>query len=204
MTGETPAPLWTGRLVRLRPPEPADWERFHGDSLDTDAQRYGSQIEIGRSTEGARRWAEEKATVRPESDDYFWSIESLERSELVGAINVHSAHRRNGTFEYGISIFRQHWRRGYAIDAIYVLLKYYFSELRYEKANAVVYAFNERSLGMHRSAGFTEEGRMRSQIYTDGKRHDVVLFGMTREEYLAIAKKNRPPARRRGGRNVEK
>lgn len=67
------------------------------------------------------------------------------------------------------------------------MLRYLFEELRYQKANAHVYSFNEASISLHRNLGFQEEGRMRNMIYTQGSYHDLLLFGITREEYKKIS-----------------
>jgi RimJ/RimL family protein N-acetyltransferase len=58
-----------------------------------------------------------------------------------------------------------------------------FRELRYQKANATVYAFNEGSLALHRKLGFVEEGRIRRNHFTNGEYHDEFWFGITREEF---------------------
>lgn len=50
-----------------------------------------------------------------------------------------------------------HWRRGYASDAICIVLRYYFEELRYQKCTVSVYDFNESSLRLHEWLGFQVE-----------------------------------------------
>ncbi|MDR0139570.1 GNAT family N-acetyltransferase [Metabacillus idriensis] len=57
------------------------------------------------------------------------TIENFD-GELVGRLNTDKCDPRNGTFSYGISLFREHWKKGYASDAIKVLLRYFFNELR--------------------------------------------------------------------------
>jgi RimJ/RimL family protein N-acetyltransferase len=179
---EMPANLWTGDLVKLRRIEPEDWEHFYRWNQDTDAERLGYFVPPPQSKEAVRKWAENESTVRPEGDDIRFVIETLDRV-LVGSLNTHHADTRNGTFEYGISLGREHWGQGYAADAIRVLLRFMFRERRYQKANAYVYAFNERSLALHRKLQFVEEGRIRRNHYADGAYHDLVWFGMTREEF---------------------
>ena len=82
-----------------------------------------------------------------------------------------------------MSVFAEHRRKGFAGDAIVVLCRYFFDELRFHKVHATVYAFNEPSLGLHRSLGFQEEGRLRAVYFTNGEYHDEVIFGMTSSEF---------------------
>lgn len=174
--------IWTGELVRLRGIEPDDWEYFFRWDQDTDAQRLGYYVTPSQSKEAVRRWAEAESARRPEDDNVRMAIETVDRV-LVGSLNVHGADTRNGTFEYGIYVGREHWGHGYGGDAIRVLLRFMFRERRYRKANATVYAFNEASLALHRKLGFVEEGRIRQNFYANGEYHDEYWFGITAAEF---------------------
>ncbi|TVY11480.1 GNAT family N-acetyltransferase [Paenibacillus cremeus] len=103
--------IWEGTKVRLRPVRPSDGERFHRNDLDTQAARLSDQVYWPRSLEGSMQWAEMESQLRPERDQYRLAIETLE-GELVGSIKSHTCHPRNGTFQYGVAIFREHWRQG--------------------------------------------------------------------------------------------
>lgn len=173
---------WTGELVRLRPAEERDYETFHRWDQDTEGARHGWQVNLPRTLEATRTWAQERARGEPGQDLAFLVIETLDGT-AVGTMNIHSADRRNGTFEYGITVAREFQGHGYANEAIRLVLRFYFEQLRYEKANATVYAFNEPSLALHRKLGFTEEGRLRRMVFTNGAHHDELWFGMTAEEW---------------------
>ncbi|HEY8357823.1 MAG TPA: UDP-4-amino-4,6-dideoxy-N-acetyl-beta-L-altrosamine N-acetyltransferase [Ramlibacter sp.] len=60
-----------------------------------------------------------------------------------------------------------------------------FGPLKLHKVNAEVLAMNERSLGLHRKLGFTQEGLFRD-FHFDGTRFmDVVRFGILAPEWHA-------------------
>ena len=174
--------IWTGKLVRLRAVEPGDWEFFHSLDLDSDAARSAYEVPFPRSVEGSKKWAADTAMAAPNQDRYRWVIETLEGTP-VGTIDTHSVHPEDGRFQYGISISGDQRQRGYASEAITILLRFMFTERRYQKANATVYAFNQRSKRLHEKLGFVLEGRLRRVHYAGGEYHDVFLFGMTREEF---------------------
>ncbi|REK74648.1 GNAT family N-acetyltransferase [Paenibacillus paeoniae] len=175
---------WTGTSVRLRAIVAEDWHQFHKNDQDTDSARTSDAIYFPRSEAGTRQWTEETAAKGATGDSMMLAIEKLD-GELVGCINAHSCDSRNGIFKYGVAIFRDHWRMGYASDAINLLLRYFFKELRYEKAVAIVYGFNESSIRLQERLGFTLEGRLRSMIFTLGKRHDELVFGLLKSEFEA-------------------
>lgn len=176
---------WHGEIVTLRDVEPDDWESFWENDQDSEAARFGWQIHFPRSREGAKAWAEETSKKKPENDNHFFAIVGPD-GDVVGSINSHGCDRRNGSFEYGISVKRECWGRGYAADAMKVLFRYFFDELGYHRVGAVVYAFNDRSIAMHERFGFVREGVLREYIYTDGQRHDAIYFGMTAREFRML------------------
>ncbi|CAH1199098.1 hypothetical protein PAECIP111893_01229 [Paenibacillus plantiphilus] len=139
-------------------------------------------IYFPRSEEGTKSWAEQQASKGPNGDNIMLAIETLD-GELVGSISTHSCDTRHGTFKYGIAIFREHWRNGYASEAVKILVGYYFEELRYQKVTAHVYAFNESSIALHERLGFVQEGKLRNMIYTNGQHFDEFVYGLTKSEY---------------------
>ncbi|OBZ07765.1 MULTISPECIES: GNAT family N-acetyltransferase [Bacillales] len=174
--------IWSGRKVRLRAIVPADWEWFHQNDYDSECARASDMVHFPRSEDGTKAWAEHQAAKAPDGDNVMLAIETLE-GELVGSISTHSCDPRYGTFKYGTAIFREHWRKGYAAEAIMILLRYYFEELRYQKVTAHIYAFNEGSIALHKRLGFLEEGKLRNMIFTNGRYFDEYIFGLTSGEY---------------------
>ena len=174
--------IWQGDRVRLRAVEPEDWEVFASWRHDTEMARLGHCIEFPASREMIKHWTTSGATTRPENDCFRFVIENQDDT-LVGTINTHGCERRHGTFKYGIAIGREHRRKGYAADAIRILLRYFFFELGHQKVTVDVYAFNTTSITLHERLGFQHEGRLRRLIRSEGALHDVHVFGMTVEEF---------------------
>ena len=176
--------IWQGDKVRLRAMEPADWAVFHSNDEDTEVARLCYEIPFPRSTVGSMKWAEGVATTPPQDDRYLLVIEDRD-GEVVGNLNTIECNRRCGTFKYGIAILRSHWRKGYAGEAIRLLLRYFFMELRYQKVTVHVYDFNEASIQLHKKLGFQVEGRLRRMIFTNGRYHDEIVLGLTADEFAS-------------------
>ena len=175
--------IWTGNRIRLRAVEASDWETFHAWDQDTEVAQLSYEIPFPRNAANSQEWAERESKEPPKDDVYRFVIESLD-GEMVGTLNTHSCDRRNGTFKYGLGIMRDHWRKGYASEAISLVLRYYFGELCYQKVMAHVYDFNDGSIKLHRAMGFVEEGRLRRTGFTNGTYHDELVFGMTNDEFF--------------------
>jgi RimJ/RimL family protein N-acetyltransferase len=104
----------------------------------------------------------------------------------VGSIGTFECDPRVGTFKYWIVLMWRFWRQGYGSEAIKIVLRYYFRELRYQKVTSQIYSFNEPSLRLHEKLGFVREGRLRRMVYTNGQFYDQLMFGMTCEEFDQI------------------
>lgn len=175
--------IWQGENIRLRAVEPDDWQQFFAWFQDTDFDRLTDTTLFPFSSTVVKKWVNDLSEKEPwKGHDFRWVIENPE-GEFVGTANTHSCDSRNGTFEYGVAIQREHWRKGYASEAINLILTHFFYELRYQKVNVQIYSFNEESLRLHEKLGFQQEGRLRRMIYTLGTYHDTVIMGMTRKEF---------------------
>lgn len=181
--------LWQGERVRLRAVEPQDWETFNAWNGDSQTARACYFVPFPKSDEAARKWALEQSLAAPQGDTFNFVIETLE-GEFAGTINTHDCDPRNGTFSYGLAILAEQRHKGYASESIRLVLRYFFQELRYQKATVQVYAFNEASIKLHESLGFVHEGRLRRMVFTQGQYHDELILGMTREEFEARERDN--------------
>ena len=179
------ANIWQGQKVRLRAVEPEDWQEYMLWHQDTEADRRSYFIPFPVSKEWMKNRLAKDAVAEPKNDLYHFQIETLE-GELVGAINSTNCDLRHGRFGYGLGIKRDTRRKGYASEAIILLLNFFFFERRYQKVTVTVYSFNESSIKLHEKLGFQQEGRLRRMIYTDGQYHDELIFGMTIEEFKAL------------------
>ena len=175
---------WEGKLVRLRALEPEDWEIHFEWNHDSDMPHNLHYIWFPQSRAAVRKNIGEGALKRPEDDKVDLVIETL-AGEYVGFIGAHSTEPRNGTFKYGLAVLPHQQRKGYASEAILILLRHYFDELRYQKVVATVYSFNEASMRLHERLGFQLEGRLRRMIYSGGQYHDELIYGLTDDEFRA-------------------
>ena len=177
--------IWVRERVRLRGVEPEDWAAFRRFAEESADARAADILYPPRSAEGYRRWATEEAQRQASDDSFRLVIEALDGNTLVGSLNTVAPETRVGRFGYGVAIGREFQRRGYGREAITLLLGYMFGERRYQKCEVGIYGFNTGSLALHRSLGFVEEGRLRRHEFFAGGYHDLVLMGLTVEEFTA-------------------
>ena len=183
MKPDTSSSIWQGKLIRLRAIEPSDWETFWlWDEEDTDQSRNLYFIPPPGSQERQKRWAERESVQEKDGDNFRFIMENNE-GQLVGCIDVNNCDPRVGHLHYGLNVAKEHRRKGYASEAILLVLRYYFQELRYQKATITLYSFNEATIRLHESLGYQLEGRIRRAVYTRSQYFDELLVGLTAEEF---------------------
>ena len=173
---------WKGEHVELRGLEIGDAPFFYEWNKEMDTQKNLDHIWFPSSMLRQEKWVEKQALKSIEGDSYFFVIANKE-GEKVGMIHAKDCDQKNGNFSYGVGILEGQRQRGYASAAIQMVLRYYFQELRYHKAQVSIYEFNEASIHLHRKLGFQEEGRLREMIYGGNAFHDVLKFGLLKREF---------------------
>ena len=188
----TPTPdyshyFWQGERTRLRPWRLEDAELRFMASLDSPTrQLHEDGVELPTSVELQQAWLEKVAGGKDDSMIRL-AMATLD-GNIVGWVTLHSRDPKNGTFGFGVAVYRDNRGQGYAVDAVRTLLKYGFWEQRYQKCNSVCFHTNQASIRLHEKLGFIREGLIRRNCFFNGKYHDDVLFGMTREEFDELMK----------------
>ena len=86
--------------------------------------------------------------------------------------------------ELGIVIGKKHqWGKGYATEAMQLLVAYGFEQLNLHLLYLTVMASNERAAGIYERVGFRHEGRLRHRIYRDGTYRDLLSMSILRSEW---------------------
>jgi RimJ/RimL family protein N-acetyltransferase len=146
--------FWQGDIVRLRAPKIEDATKKLREYTDTEARswlQYGMDLPP-ISFEAYSERLESYYDFKDTSQMTMFSIETL-AGEYVGWLNLFANNQRHGVFSFGISVFREYQRNGYAADALRILLRYGFYQLRMQKCNSASIAINEGSIRLHQKLG---------------------------------------------------
>ncbi len=184
--------FWQGHLTRLRPLSVDDMEDALRDRLDSPGrQMLQLGIELPTSADAMRARLAERADCRDVDGLILFTIENLD-GQNVGGLSYHTRNRKDGTFSFGVRVTTPFRGRGYAGDAVRILLRYGFLERRYHKCNSACVENNVASIRLHLALGFLQEGRQRETIFYNGRYYDELLFGLTRDEFDANDAPHRP------------
>ena len=109
--------------------------------------------------------------------EFHMCIVKLENDELIGNIALSNIDYKNGTAELGIFIGEEeNLGKGYGSEAITLLTKYGFDELRLHSIYLTVLSNNPRAIKAYTKCGFSECGRRHEALFRDGKYLDIIYM----------------------------
>jgi ribosomal-protein-alanine N-acetyltransferase len=102
---------------------------------------------------------------------------------LLGTVSLRR-YMRDRRAELGYWLARPAWGHGFATEAAQAVLDFGFRELGLARVYAQVLAGNSASLRVLDKLGMMNEGKKRQHVAKASRLHDVVLYGLLRDEWL--------------------
>jgi RimJ/RimL family protein N-acetyltransferase len=184
--------LFEGELVRLAPPEPdrdAEVEsRWTHDAeylrlLGAEPAYPLSPGHIKKKHEAAEKESEKA------NNQFHFAIRARADDRLLGFVRLEYIEWTHGAGMVRLGIGDPNERgHGYGTEALQLMLRYAFGELNLYRLMAVTSGYNPRAVRFLERAGFTVEVRQRQALHRDGRRWDVLIMGLLREEWEARCK----------------
>ena len=135
----------------------------------------------------------EKPLVLPPSAGDKGRAAGISPAKLGGLVVIDDSKAKftgqwtHGTGSFGITIGDPaYWGQGYGPEAIFLALRYAFLELNLYRVASSTMGYNLRSQRAHEKAGFHREGTDRAAVLRQGRRYDVIRYGILRDEWLAL------------------
>ncbi len=175
--------------VYLKGLEAGDTEALAKNANNDEIAHY-----IGRPGDFPNPYTEENAAYfiedairkRNERSAFHFGIR-LNDGKLIGACGAHTIDYRDLRAEIGYWLGRTYWGKGYAKEALALLLGFCFNNLRLNRVSVSVLAFNERSIKLLHSMNFSKEGTLRQNTLHEDKFVDDLVFSILKREYDAAA-----------------
>jgi len=122
--------------------------------------------------------------IEEEKNMFFFAIRTREDDRLIGKALVHRIEWSNGNGFLRLGIgSKDDQRKGYGSQALQMLLRFVFAELNMFRISAAVPEYNEGAIALFKKFGFAEEVRRRQALDRDGRRWDMLVFGLLKDEW---------------------
>lgn len=120
---------------------------------------------------------------------YHFTIRARADDRLIGKAMIQRVEWANGNCSIRLGIGAADDRRkGYGTQALKMLLRFAFAELNLFRVTAYVPEYNEGATALLNKFGFVEEVCRRQALERDGRRWDLFVFGLLKDEWLNQAR----------------
>lgn len=117
--------------------------------------------------------------ISDDMNSVFFAIIDKKTNKYIGNIklgNINWIHRFG---DIGIIIGdKDFWGKGYAQEAIKLIVNYGFKVLNLNKLTAGCYSLNKGSIGAFKKVGFEEEGYLKKHYFYNGEYIDAVVLAI--------------------------
>lgn len=161
----------------------SDIESFQPLADNRDIARYLPRMPRPYTLAEARKWVRTSARLARMEKAYYFGIEDRQSGRIVGMIGLRTVNRLDKNAEAGYWVGKQFQGRGYAGEAIRLILEFAFKQLRLYRIYAIVHQRNVPSIRVLERAGFTREAEWRRASFLGRRWSDVYGYGILRSEF---------------------
>lgn len=173
------------RLTALNKKDIPTLVRWEEDT--TFLRLFNSNLARPRTEAAIAAWLDE---IDKANNELAFAIRLLETNDLIGIVGFDGIAWNNQVAGFSIGIGDQpSWGQGYGFEATQLPLTYAFNELNLHRLQLTVFSYNERAMALYEKCGFKREGVFREYLQRDGKRYDMVLYGLLRHEWEESGKR---------------
>lgn len=184
--------LFEGRDIRLGPidheKDPEIESRWTQDSefmrmMDTNPARPMPAAMLKKQYEKIEKQMDD------DKNFFYFAIRGKEDDRLIGKAMVQRIEWTNGNAFIQLGIGAAEDRgKGLGSQALNMLLRFVFAELNLFRISARVPEYNAAAVALFNKFGFLEEIRHRQALDRDGRRWDLLVFGLLNSDWQNQAK----------------
>ena len=174
-----------GDRVRLRGVEKEDIQKFVVWLNDPEVTQH-LLMYYPLTNRQEEQWFEDLKKLEPAEQPLAIELKTDQGWRLIGNSSYHHIDWRNRSGEIGIFIGdKDYWGQGYGREALKLLLQFGFNGLNLNRVYLQVFETNPRAIRVYEHVGFVHEGRLRQDIFLNGRYIDVFIMSILRAEWAA-------------------
>jgi RimJ/RimL family protein N-acetyltransferase len=171
------------RLI-LRRFEHSDLAPFVAYHNDPEVAKYQSWDSFDERD--ARAFIREMESAQPgvPGQWFQFAVESKETGGLVGDCALQVDGQESYRAEIGFTLAREHQGKGFASEAVWLLLNYAFEALGLHRVVAIADCRNKPSWALLERVGMRREGHFLENVWFKGGWSDEYLYAVLKDEWL--------------------
>ena len=178
--------------LRIRRFKDSDLAPFMAYRNDPEVARYQSWDSSDEQEARTFIRAMESAQLGVPGEWFQFAIESKEMGDLIGDCGLRVDKHEPYRAEIGFTLAREHQGKGFASEAVSVLLDYAFGTLELHRVVAIADSRNAPSVALLERVGMRREGHFLENVWFKGGWADEYLYAVLKDEWLQKRQITRP------------
>jgi|SRR5699024_3519255 len=139
-------------------------------------------VDFPISIVGTKKWLQNVSLNSTRRDFIICSSSDSIPIGYCGLVNIDIKNLKAESY-FGIGN-KDYWGKGYASEGRKLLLDYAFDELNLNKVYSYVWSENEKMIHINKKVGFQVEGKLRDDVFHQGRYRDKLIMGLLRRDYI--------------------
>ncbi len=170
-----------GRLVCLKVIEAQDIEQLYEWKNEYELATLIKAYPLPLTRHEIDEWVKKNQS---DKNQVFLGVFLLKGLALVGVARLKYIDRISANTELGIYIGdKDHRGKGLGKEALNLILAYAFRDLNLHKVYLKVLESNTKAIRLYEGCGFSKEGTLREQFWSQGRYENIVSMGILRDEF---------------------
>jgi RimJ/RimL family protein N-acetyltransferase len=167
--------------IRLRLRADSDTPAIVAACQDPEISRW-TRVPDSYDEAAAAEWAAESARQQEAGEGLHVVIADAESDEFLGSIGVHNVNRTEGRCDIGYFLAPEARGRGVMTGEVRLLSVWVFESLPVERIESTIEPANAATRAVAERAGYSFEGILRSHTVIKGRRRDMAMYSLLRDE----------------------
>jgi len=125
-----------------------------------------------------------------ENEEITWGIILKETNKLIGTCCIGDFDEGARRAEIGYDITQVEWGKGFATEALRVVIEYGFKVMNLNRIEATITPGNNASVSVLRKLNFLHEGIVRERDLIKGKLEDGIIMSILMRDYMEKHQEN--------------
>jgi len=176
-------PFLIGKTIYLRGLQEEDAQGNYVQWLnDSEVCRFNAHHVFPYSREDGVEYIRNTTRAR---EALVLAIVLKKKDQHIGNIALQNIHAVNRSAEFAILLGEKgHWGKGHSREAALLLLKHGFQEMNLMRIYCGTSVENTAMQRLALSLGMVKEGKRRKAMFKHGQYHDILEYGILREEFM--------------------
>ncbi|MFX0163473.1 MAG: GNAT family N-acetyltransferase [Candidatus Hodarchaeota archaeon] len=176
-----------GERVKIRKLKISDARDIYENVKDKDIGRWMFRFLHPYPKDEARKFIRRTHYKLKKKKGYDFGIVLKNTNKVIGVVDLFDIDWENKKAEIGYWLGKKYWGRGLMTEAVKLILKFGFEDLKLHRIYARLFEENIGSKNVLEKCGFKLEGIIREATFRNNKWHNGLIYGILKPEYEKLA-----------------